>query len=147
MSRVEKVEFASPAWLAAAEEVLQKALADVDLEGRTYAISEEFTDPPAHLLREGEKTVGWHFRVSDAGVQVGEGALEDADLRTRVDYQAVLPLARTVYGTSEEEIAAVMKMREEVRLTGERVGDETAFPPHLLQRLFEVHNELALRTA
>jgi hypothetical protein len=146
VSDADKVEFASPAWIAAAEEVLHKFLDGIDLGGRSFAISEEFTDPPAHLLRDGVTTVAWHFRVSDAGIEVGEGALDDADLCTRVDYQAVLPVARLVYGTSEEEIAEAMKLRDAARETGDRVGDESVLPPELMQRLFAVHNELARRT-
>jgi hypothetical protein len=146
VSDSDKVEFASREWLALAAEVLHKYLDGVDLAGQSFAISEEFTDPPAHLLRDGATTIAWHFRVSDAGVQVGEGAAQDADLRTRVDYTAVLPVARLVYGTSEDEIAEAMKLRDAARETGERVGDETSLPPELMQRLFQVHNELAQRT-
>ena len=95
------------------------------------------------LERKGGTTIGWHFRVTDGMVEVGEGAFDDADLRTRVDYQAVLPVARLVYGTSDEAMAEATRLREAARETGEQVGDETALPPELLQRLFAVHNELA----
>lgn len=142
----DKVEFASAEWLVAAEEVLQKAVIGLDLGGKSYTVSEEFTDPPAHLLRDGSSTIAWHFTVSDDGVDVGEGAVDDADMRTRVDYQAVLPVARLVYGTSEEAIAEAMRLRQAAQATGERIGDETALPPELLQRMFAVHNELAERT-
>jgi hypothetical protein len=146
MSDVDKVEFASPAWLAAIDEILRKELDGVDLGGQSFTISEEFTDPPAHLLHGGQTTVGWHLRVSDDGVEVHEGALADADLRTTVDYQAVLPVARLVYGTTEEAIAEALRIREEARSTGARVGDESQFPPQLMERLFRVHNEIAVRT-
>jgi hypothetical protein len=142
----DKVEFASAEWLAVAEEVLQKAVIGLDLGGKTFTVSEEFTDPPAHLLKDGDASIAWHFTVSDDGVDVAEGAVEDADMRTRVDYQAVLPVARLVYGTSEEAIAEAMRLREAAQATGERVGDETVLPPELLQRLFAVHNQLAERT-
>lgn len=142
----DKVEFASAEWLVAAEEVLQKAVIGVDLGGKTFTVCEEFTDPPAHLLRDGNTTVAWHFTVSDDGLQVSEGAVENADMHTRVDYQAVLPVARLVYGTSEDAMAEALRLRQAAQATGERVGDETALPPELLQRLFAVHNELAERT-
>jgi len=140
----DKVEFASPAWMALAEEVIRKELDGVDVGGQTFAVSEEFTDPPAHLLADGQKSIAWHFRVSDAGVEVGDGPLTDADMVTTVDYQAVLPVARLVYGTDKESIAEAMKVREAAH--AEKVGDETALPPALLERLFKVHNELAERT-
>jgi hypothetical protein len=142
----DKLEFASAEWLGVAEEILQKAVVGLDLGGKSFIISEEFTDPPPHLLREGNTTIAWHFTVSDDGVVVGEGAVEEADMRTRVDYQAVLPVARLVYGTGEEAMAEAIRLREAAQSTGERVGDEGALPPELLQRLFGVHNELAVRT-
>src|SRR3989442_11875891 len=139
-------EFASPEWLAAVEELLQKAVDGLDLGGKTYTISEEFTDPPAHLLPPGATSISWHLRVTDSAVEVGRGVLDDSDLKTTVDYQAVLPVARLVYESTPEAMADAQRLRAEARQTGERVGDETALPPQLLERLVWLHNELARRT-
>jgi hypothetical protein len=82
-------------------------------------------------------------------VDVHTGVPESADLRTTVDYDAVLPVARLVYGTSREALAEVQRMREDMTARGlmKREGDDKALPPELLPRLFQVHNDIAQRTA
>src|SRR6266542_5670797 len=119
-------EFGSPEWLAAVEELLTKAVDGLALGGKTYTISEEFTDPPAHLLPPGASSIAWHLCIADGQVEVGRGVADDSDLKTVVDYQAVLPVARLVYGSSPEAMADAERLRGEARQTGERVGDETA---------------------
>jgi hypothetical protein len=141
------VEFASPDWMTAVAEVLVEALRGLDTDGATYSVSEEFTDPPAHLLADGATSIGWHFRVTDGTVAVGDGPLADADLVTTVDYDTVLPLARLVYD-SPEAMEQLQRTRAEATAAGKltRTGDESALPPELMQRLFDVHNEMARRT-
>jgi hypothetical protein len=141
-----KFEFGSPEWLDAVTELLDQAVSGVDLGGRSYAVSEEFTDAPAHLVAAGDTSIAWHFRVTDGKVDVGRGVLDDADLKTTVDYQAVLPVARLVYESTPDAMAEADRLRTEARTTGERVGDETALPAPLLERLVWLHNELARRT-
>jgi hypothetical protein len=143
--QTETVEFASPAWLAAITEVLEKVMVGLDTGGRTYTISEEFTDAPEHL-KSAHGTIAWHFRVTDDRVEVGTGARREGDLVTTVDYKASLRVARFVYGTSEEAVAQGTKLREAAEATGSRVGDVSVFPAELVARLFSVHNEMALRT-
>ena len=145
----DKVEFASPDWIAAITEILERNLAGADLSGRTITIAEEFTDSPAHLAPEGTTTIAWYFRVSDDGVEVHTGVPDSADLRTTVDYDAVLPIARMIYGTTPEALAEVQRRRDDMVQRGlmKREGDERALPPELLPRLFQVHNDIAERTA
>ena len=141
-----QVEFAGPEWIAAITDVLEKAMAGLDTGGRTYVISEEFTHAPAHLVAAGQTSVGWHFKVTDDKVEVGQGALDTGDLVTTVDYQACLPVARLVYGDTPEAIEEAMKVRSVAQATGTRIGDETSLPPDLLARLMRVHNDMARLT-
>jgi hypothetical protein len=140
-------ELASPEWFAAITDSLQRAVSGLDLGGRTYSISEEFTDPPGHLVAAGEKSIGWHFRVTDGRVEVGEGALDDADLVTVIDYDTCLPAARQVYGNDPAVFAQVKQRRDELTAAGKmtRRGDD-AVPPELLARLLTVHDEMARQT-
>jgi hypothetical protein len=138
-----RVEFASQEWMAAITEILQRAMTGLDTGGRTYTISEEFTDAPAHLVAPGATSIGWHFTVTDDQVEVGQGALQAGDLLTTVDYQACLPVARLVYENTPEAIEEASKLRAAASATGARVGDETSLAPDLLARLLRVHNEVA----
>jgi len=144
--RVDSVEFASAAWMEAIEAVLAEVMAGLDTGGRTWTVSEEFTEPPAHLLRAGTSTIAWHFRVTDGRVEVGDGLADDGDLVTVIDYAATLPVARLVYGATPEEQAKAARLRAAAATTGTRKGDERAFPPELMGRLVEVHNRMAERT-
>lgn len=94
MNDTTKLEFCSPAWIAAAREYLLAQSADADLGGVDVAFNEVFTDPPAHLDPDGTGRIGWYLRVADGAVEVGAGVLPGADLRLTVDYETVLPAAR-----------------------------------------------------
>jgi hypothetical protein len=141
------VEFASPEWMAAVSEVLADAVRGLDTGGKSYTVSEEFTDPPTHLLADGATSIGWHFRVTDGVSEAFDGPLSGADLETTVDYDTVLPLARLVYD-SPEALEELQKTRAEATAAGKltRKGDESLLPPELMQRLFDVHNDMARRT-
>ncbi|HEX2038181.1 MAG TPA: hypothetical protein VHF47_00450 [Acidimicrobiales bacterium] len=118
----DKHEFGSPAWVEAVRPVVERLLADHDLKGVEYAFCEEFTDPPDHLRRDGSSAIGWHFRITGGQVLVGDGPLDDADVRIVADYHTVLPLARVVLAEHDdlegfrrtvEEAAAAGKLRRE----------------------------------
>ena len=141
-----KVEFASPEWMAAITEVLHKTMTGLDTGGRTFVISEEFTNAPAHLVAPGQTSIGWNFKVTDDQVAVGRGAVDNGDLVTTVDYQACLPVARLVYEDAPEAMEEAMKVRSAAQSTGSRIGDETSLHPDLLARLLGVHNEMARLT-
>jgi hypothetical protein len=142
----ELCELGSPAWIAAITDVLRDAMIGLDTQGRSYSISEEFTDPPSHL---GHGSVGWHFRITDERVEVFDGPSEDADLVTAIDWTACVPAAKAVYNNDPEAMAQQAKMREEMTAAGKlsRRGDEKALPPELMRRLMAVHDAMAPRTA
>lgn len=94
MNDTSKLQFCSPAWIAAARKYLLAQAADADLGGVEVAFNEVFTDPPAHLDPDGAGRIGWYLRVASAKVDVGAGILPTADLRLTVDYETVLPAAR-----------------------------------------------------
>src|SRR5262245_27979948 len=133
--------------MAEVRDVLADSVQGLDLAGKSYTVSEEFTDPPAHLLSAGATSIGWHFRVTDGACETFDGPLPGADLETTVDYDTVLPLARLVYD-SPEALEELQKVRAEAIAAGKltRKGDESLLPPELMQRLFDVHNEMARRT-
>ena len=137
------VEFASPAWMSAITDVLREAVKGLNTGGRSFVISEEFTNAPAHLTTSGQTSIGWHFSVTDDHVEVAPGAVDAGDLVTAVDYQACLPVARLIYADSPEAVEEATRIRATARSTGSRIGDETALPPDLLARLVSVHNQMA----
>ena len=146
-SQPNKVEFASSAWFEAIEDIMKRCLEGVNLGNKTITISEEFTAPPSHLLRPGERTIGWHFQIADEGVTVSRWPVADADLSSTVDYADALPVARLIYENTPEGIEETRKLREAAERSGHRQGDIASLPPDLLQRLFLVHNEIAIRTS
>ena len=95
----EKFEFGSAGWNAEVRRILTDSMREVDLTGITFSWCEEFTDPPAHLLLDGATSLGWNFRIGDGGVEVGDGPVDDVDLKMVVDYSWALPFARAMQGT------------------------------------------------
>ncbi len=140
-------ELASPEWMAEIRTLLERTVRDLDIGGGRFTISEEFTDPPAHLLPEGATSIAWHFRVTDGAVEIGDGPLAGADLETIIDYDTCLPIARLVYD-SPEALDDLQRRRAEATAAGKltRKGDESVLPAELMQRLFDLHNEMAQRT-
>ena len=140
-------ELASPEWMVEIRTLLERVVRDLDVGGKSFTVSEEFTDPPAHLLPEGATSIAWHFRVTDGAVEVGDGPLAGADLETSIDYDTCVPIARLVYD-SPEALADLQRQRAEATAAGKltRKGDESVLPPELMQRLFDLHNEMARRT-
>lgn len=127
--------FASPAWIDEARRILQDLVGRLGEEGRSFSVCERFTDAPVEVASDG--TAAWHFRIDGRRVEVGSGALEDADVQIKADYQATLPAARLVY---TPEIVA------QRRAAGPRPGvqgDMAKAPPYLV----ELHNRLAVVTA
>ncbi len=138
-----KVEFASPAWLAALNAMLARytAAAGPDV---TLSICEVFTGVPKHLDVNGDGRIAWHCRIAGGKVLVfDEGEIDDADIKTVADYQFILPFARTKltpggtdeYQRQQAEGARLGKVRHE--------GDRSKVPP----AFYGMHNELADMTA
>jgi hypothetical protein len=145
---VKKVEFASDAWLQAAEAILRRAVAAAGpaIAGQKLTVCETFTDPPAHLCA-GANEVVWSFTIDDGQSRVLKGAAVGADYSVRADYGATLPGARTILGTTPEAIEARSKARRESVASGRANGslDHVSAPMRLV--LIELHNRLAEITA
>jgi hypothetical protein len=115
---VDKYEFGSPQWTDALRGAFERAWSAADPEETTgsFSLSECYIDPPAHLGQPGER-LGWHCRFSGDKVTFLLGPSEDVDVYIETDYQAVLPLARLVYGDDPE------RQRERESLLGALVGE------------------------
>jgi hypothetical protein len=87
-------EFASPGWIDCVDRLISERLAAVDLTGITASSSEEFTDPPAHLLHGDAKTIGWHWRIDDGVLRVIDIPYSEAERRVIGDYAAIVTIAR-----------------------------------------------------
>ncbi|MCP4006285.1 MAG: hypothetical protein GY725_19050 [bacterium] len=143
----DRIEFASDAWVDAARESLERAVAEAGsaLDGIRFSLCESYTDAPPHLARPGN-LAAWHARFDGASVSVGAGIIDDADFRIHGPYSAVLPLSRTVYGSDTR--ASVRAQRENVHRAGrdaiEFIGQPPA--PVLMPVLARLHDDLAPRT-
>jgi hypothetical protein len=94
---MEKFEFASPAWIAALKGLIVKYAAAAG-PSTNLSICEVFTGVPKHLNKHGNGVIAWHCIVKDGKlVKFEETAIPEADVRTEVDYDFVLPIARKVY--------------------------------------------------
>jgi len=93
----ESLEFCSEAWVRCLQDYMTTHLDGLDLSGVTISFSEELTDPPAHLVHDGEDSAGWHYRVTDGVLIVEAAPLRDADRRMVGDYDRVVVLARLRY--------------------------------------------------
>ena len=138
-------EFAGPGWVDEVRAVVLAALDSHDLTGVRYSFSEEFTDPPEHLRRHGAATIGWHLRIADGVVEVGDTPIDDADLRFVADYQAVLPLAQTVF-EGHPEPAKVEQLLQDLLRTGKvrEEGDRSRVPSCVAA--LNLHDAMAVRT-
>jgi hypothetical protein len=134
----EKIEFASPEWLAALEKLVRtytaKAGNDVEL-----TLCEVFTGVPEHLDKNGDGTIAWYCRINGGEVEFAEGEIAEADIKTVTDYQFILPFARmkidpsnmAVYETQLAEGAKAGKI--------DRRGDRSKVPT----AFYGMHNDLA----
>ena len=138
---MEKFRFMSPAWIEMAREQITKVLAEADLEGINFTLCEEFTGPPDDLRREGASTIGFSVRVVDGRVEVGDQAIDDADLRIVSDYEDALVIAR------DPDVPAAQQSAMEERVAQGRlkiVGNPTDVPAVLAG--LDIHRLLSSRT-
>lgn len=138
-----KVEFASPAWLAALNAMLGRYSAAAGPD-TTLSICEVFTNVPKHLDANGDGRIAWHCRIEGGRVAVfAEGEVDDADIKTVADYQFILPFARMKLepGVNEE----YQRQQAEGARLGKvtHLGDRSKVPP----AFYGMHNELADMTA
>lgn len=143
-----KLEFASDAWVDAIREELEKGLAGEDLSDVDFSACEEYTSPPAHLLKPGATTVGFHFRIRPDGVTVGNVPAADVTFKVTGDYKTIRDLARmtkdeteTKTGTSIGELLGALIKNGSVTLDG-----DMSARPEVLEKV-NLHDRMAGRTA
>ncbi len=134
----EKIEFACSAWVEKAREVLEELVAEQGEEAKAFSICERFTNAPSALAASG--TAAWHFYIDGRQVRVGEGEVDDTDVRISADYTETLPNARLVY---TPEILAERAQQPPGETSVVVEGDMTAMPHYLI----EMHNRMAVLTA
>jgi hypothetical protein len=139
---LQKFEFMSPGWIEMARRHITQALGTKDLRGLNYSLCEEFTNPPEHLRREGEGTVGFYVRVEKGDIEVGDHPIDDADLKVVTEYTDALDVAR-----DPDAPAADPKVVQERIAAGRLtiVGDPSGMPTELVEA--NIHRLLAPFTA
>lgn len=133
-----KVEFASAAWIAAAQDILADLAATRGRDEDLFSVCEQFSGAPESVAVGG--LAAWFFRIRGKSVEVRAGVLHEADVVVQADYTATLPTARLVY--TPEYLAERQRKRE----SGEApapTGDWSRAPTYLV----ELHNRLAVITA
>jgi len=133
-------ELGSPEWVRAVHRIVAELLEGEDLAGRTYSLSEEFTNPPPHLARAG--TLGWHMRVADGRLLLGQGPLVDADRVNRADYASVLPLALLEIDGSSERLAELQERALALFQTG-LIHSSGTPATQVFPRLAALHDRIA----
>jgi len=95
-----RYEAVSVAWVNALRDHVASKFGGKKL-GFTAAYAAQYTNPPAHLLRDdGRDTVGWTFRITDGKAEILDGAhFHGADVAS---IQAYEPVAATLRYTNLE---------------------------------------------
>lgn len=140
---MKKFEFASPAYIDELRRQLADAFAGKDLGAIEFTLSEEYTDPPKHLLAAGKSTIGFHLRLSGGAFEVNGHPLPNADVATVADYQSFLPFARHVRGVDPHRDAEFIETRKRLVAAGKirTSGDHESLPAAL--RETKLHNRMA----
>ena len=134
----EKIEFASPEWLAALEGFIDSyiARADAPIE---LSLCEVFVDVPKHLDKNGTGKLAWYCRIKDGKLEFEEGEIDDADIKTVADYDFILRFARMKIdpGNMQEYERQLAEGAAAGKIT--RQGDRSKVPP----AFYGMHNDLA----
>jgi hypothetical protein len=105
----ERVEFASPDWLAAARAFIEPRVAAhaAQLRGLRFGVCEVYTDPPPHLGFGGD--AAFHFRIDDGELVIGVGEIDDVDMKVRADYTKAGPAVTAVWEQDPARRARVLR--------------------------------------
>ena len=100
-------EFGSVAWGEAVVECSIKMLEAISLPTSiSWALTEDYTHPPARLMANGRKHSGYYLMVKDGKVSGVDGVIEEA-LRTpgfhcRMPWTVICNQAAALYGTEDQ---------------------------------------------
>lgn len=118
----ERYEWATLEWLDKVfRRILTEAVRPEQLKGLSLVTSYEYTDPPAHLLREGRKSVGWRVVIEDGALQVLDGPLpaSESDVQIVADYAVSRELRLMAPGSDEEQrLNARATAEGKIKVTG-----------------------------
>ena len=140
----DKVEFASPAWIDALEHAMRTRVDAAGTEDlATYAMSETYTNAPAHLAPDG--TIGFHVRFGPEGFEFHRQPSRYVDFAIIGEYEAVQAIARVIVeGDADKQLEMDRTAGRAIKAgTLEVVGDRTNLPGVL----DGVHDEVARITA
>lgn len=140
----DKVEFASPAWIEALKHAMQTrvdAASPDDLA--PYAMSETYTNAPAHLAADG--LIGFHVRFGPDGFEFHRQPSRYVDFAIIGEYEAVRAIARVIVDGDADRQLEMDRIAGRAIKAGELevVGDRTNLPGVL----DGVHDEVARITA
>jgi hypothetical protein len=141
----ERVEYASPDWLATAQRFLEARAGALAVE--PFSVARALSDAPPHLAGEGG-ALGYTLRLSRDAVAVQAGADTSADVVETADYNCALPFAWTARAVGGAEAAARAR-REYRHIAGARAPQTRRHrePPGATAAVLEeLHDHLALRT-
>jgi hypothetical protein len=141
----DKLEFASPQWLAALQKAYEDATASAGpaASGVAFTMCEVYTGVPSHLSSSG--TLAWKSTVKDGVVVFKHEDDPAADLHVTVDYASVLPLGRLVVEGDPKAEAEMNRIAGEAIRAGKFTvkGDAAKRPAFLAG----VHDRMARITA
>jgi hypothetical protein len=140
-----RLELGSHAWFEAVFEIVRDLLAEAELDGN-YAFSEEYLHAPAHLPRDTNGRVGWHFRVASGALTIGCGPLDVADMAVTADYAVVQPLASIPYSDTKGMEQVRSTVRDAMRSGRFRTCGKVA-PSERFPTLAALHDRVAAITA
>jgi hypothetical protein len=140
------VEFGSVEWVDLIRSIVTSRISAAALEGVTFSLSEEFTSPPAHLVRHGSPSIGWHLKIADGQISVADVPLDRADVAIVADYATVLPLARLHLHGEEPPPEVAAALRDAAAAGKFRQQGSLDDEPDCLKRI-NLHDALAAETA
>ena len=142
---VEKFEFGSSGWLAAAREHVLGGLADVELDGIEYSFCCRYTDAPAHLLEAGKTSIDFHVVIHDGQARFGLDPLDRADFHLTADWAACQELGR-IAKTTPGGAERLARLIEAGIASGKLRGTGLDQPGPACFEALELHDFLAVRT-
>jgi hypothetical protein len=141
-------EYLSPEWIAAAREVCELLFRQTaGIEGWITA-SQEVTDPPEHLRRAGQSTIGWAVTIGADGVEVVDLPRPEAHVYLRADYETLHRLQTFAVGEDPGRLAELAAIRAEATAAGRLSAtvDLSNVPAVLIGVSSDLHDRLVAIT-
>jgi hypothetical protein len=137
-----RFEFSSERWIEAMRCIIYDEIDNALLGDVEYSQSEEFTDPPEHLCRDGASTIGYSILVADGRVHVIDRPLVDVSFHVVGDYALMAEVARTPFGATGLPPQVAQRLGRAVDEGTVRIHGERSGFPEALDRL-GLHDRMA----